>query len=73
MDTFIAIMSCIGINFGVIINSLSIMFIAWWLGQIGARVTNIEQAEHTKAWLKAIEDGESLSDIAYMKEKGFLK
>ncbi len=37
------------------------------------RITRLENVNATKDWIKAIEDGESLSDLSYMKQDGFLK
>lgn len=73
MDSVIAILSCIGKLAGTILNSVAIMFLAWWLRQTNRRINDLENVNHIKAWLKAIEDGESPSDLAYMREKGFLK
>ena len=73
MDSVIAILSCIGKLAGTILNSVAIMFLAWWVRQTNRRINDLENIQHTKAWLKAIEDGESPSDLAYMREKGFLK
>lgn len=45
----------------------------FWIARLSDRIREIQNAMFLKDWIKALEDGESLSDIAYMKEKGFLK
>lgn len=57
----------------IIMNSFSIILIAFWLRNLSQRMMMIEHASYLRAWIESIEDGESLSDMAYMKEKGFLK
>jgi hypothetical protein len=60
--------------------TLPIMFLGitsiiqtFWIARLSDRIREIQNAMFLKDWIKALEDGESLSDIAYMKEKGFLK
>lgn len=45
----------------------------FWIARLSDRIRETQNAMFLKDWIKALEDGESLSDIAYMKEKGFLK
>lgn len=73
MDIVIAVLSVIGKQFGVILNSISIIFLAWWLNKTNGRITDLEHAIRMKHWVEAINNGESPSDLAYMLEKGYLK
>ena len=41
--------------------------------KLSGRVKAIESVVYLREWLQAVEDGESPSDMAYMKQKGFLK
>jgi len=41
--------------------------------KLNRRVTALEEVHFIRQWLKAIEEGESMSDMSYMKQKGFLK
>lgn len=58
---------------GVILNSMAIIYIGCWGRKMSQRVTALETVYYTKQWLSAIEAGESPSDMAYMRERGFLK
>ena len=44
-----------------------------WLRDHAKRISKLEQIIFIRKWLEAAENGESFSDLAYMKEKGFLK
>ena len=61
------------LNISLIITNISIVIVAFQIRGVLKRLRTLEQVEFTRVWIKALEDGESLSDIAYMKEKGFLK
>jgi hypothetical protein len=64
MDIIIAILTVIGHQAGVIINSISIMFIAWWLGKTDQRITNLQHSLQMKEWVEALSNGEHPSDLA---------
>jgi hypothetical protein len=61
------------LDFSIVCLSITCILQAWWLSKLASRVTQLEHATFLRDWLKVIEDGESMSDMAYMKEKGFLK
>ena len=45
----------------------------WWISRLSDRIREIQTALFLKDWIEAINNGESPSDIAYMREKGFIK
>ncbi len=57
----------------IILNSISIVILGVWFRRISNRLDAIENVFYIRQWLQSIQDGESMSDLAYMKEKGFLK
>ncbi len=64
----------------IVFNAVCIAVNAWFIVylmrrsiDINGRLRAIEHVHYIREWLKAIEDGESTSDLAYMKQKGFLK
>jgi len=57
----------------IILNSTSIVILGVWFRRLSNRIDAIENAAYIRQWLESIQSGESLSDLAYMKEKGFLK
>lgn len=63
----------ISLNIALVITNISIVIVVFQLRGVLKRLRTLEQVEFTRVWIKALEDGESLSDMAYMKEKGFLK
>ncbi len=69
-------MSCYSFFFHtipIILNSTSIVILGVWFRKLSNRIDAIENATYIRDWLQAIQDGESASDLAYMKQKGFLK
>ncbi len=62
-----------GLNVSIVFTNISLVLMAWQCRKLTKRIATIEQVSYLRDWIKSIEDGESLSDIAYMKEKGFLK
>lgn len=57
----------------IIFNSVTIIILGVWFRRLSNRIDSIENAAYIRQWLQSIQDGESVSDLAYMKEKGFLK
>lgn len=53
--------------------AVSNMLLAYWCRDLAKRLSKIEHVIFMRDWLESIEKGESCSDLAYMKEKGFLK
>jgi hypothetical protein len=53
--------------------SASVMILAVWCRDLSNRISKIENIIFIRGWLDSVEKGESFSDLAYMKEKGFLK
>lgn len=49
------------------------MLQTWQIVKLSEKINEINRAVHLKNWIEAINNGESPSDIAYMREKGFLK
>lgn len=45
----------------------------WQIHKLSERIRDIQNALALREWLDAINRGESPSDMAYMREKGFLK
>ena len=65
---------CIVFNaVGVAANAWFIVYLMKKSINLSARIQAIEHAHYMREWLSAIESGESPSDMAYMKQKGFLK
>jgi hypothetical protein len=56
-----------------ILLSIAVVSQARWISNLSGRINKLERVNATKQWLDAIESGESPSDLAYMREKGFLK
>jgi len=73
IDIVIAILSVVGHQAGIILNSIAIIILAWWLRKTNGRITDLEHALRMKHWVEAVNNGESPSDLAYMLEKGYLK
>lgn len=61
------------LSFSILCLGITCIIQTFWLRGLSKRLSMIEHASFLRAWLEAIEDNESLSDMAYMKEKGFLK
>lgn len=59
--------------FSIIWLSVTCIIQSIWLRDHGKRIAKLEQIIFIRKWLEAVESGESFSDLAYMKEKGFLK
>ncbi len=57
----------------IVLNSASIIMLTLWYRKLEKRLKDIENALYIRQWLQAIQDGESPSDLAYMREKGFLR
>jgi len=53
--------------------SASVIILAVWCRDLSKRMSKIENIIFIRGWLESVERGESFSDLAYMKEKGFLK
>lgn len=53
--------------------SICVIIQSYWMAQLSKRILKLETVQVFKDWLSAIEAGESPSDLAYMREKGFLK
>lgn len=49
------------------------MIQTWHIRKLTQRIANLEYTHTLKDWTEAINQGESLSDLAYMKQKGFLR
>lgn len=45
----------------------------WWIARLSDHIREIEGALFLRQWIDAVNSGESVSDMAYMREKGFLK
>ena len=61
------------IDFSIITLAICCIIQSFWLSRLSRRIRMLEHASFLRGWLQAVEDGEILSDMAYMKEKGFLK
>lgn len=57
----------------IILLSFNCVALAYWISKLQERIFRLEQTLELRDWLGAISSGETLSDLAYMKEKGFLK
>lgn len=65
------ILMCLSVGASLI--GISTIIQAFMIRSLTKRVNLIEKICHLRLWLDAIEKGESPSDMAYMKEKGYLK
>jgi len=45
----------------------------WQIHKLSERIRDIQNALALREWIDAINNGESASDIAYLREKGILK
>jgi hypothetical protein len=61
------------IGIAIMVIGISTMLQAFLLLHLFKRIEKFEKTLFLKAWLETVEKGESLSDLAYMKEKGMLK
>jgi hypothetical protein len=59
-------------SLGMLCIGISTMLQAFLLRHLFKRIEKFEKTLFLRAWLEAVEKGESVSDLAYMKEKGFL-
>lgn len=53
--------------------SVASMIQTLYIRKLSERISDLEHTLTLKDWTEAINRGESLSDIAYMQQKGFLK
>ena len=53
--------------------SATSMIQTWYIKKLSERIDDLEHATRMKNWIEAINNGESPSDMAYMREKGYLK
>jgi hypothetical protein len=63
----------IWLSISLLFVSISLIIQAIWLRDLSKRMGKIENIIFIRGWLESVERGESYSDLAYMKEKGFLK
>lgn len=57
----------------VMLLSINCIGLSYWISRLSSRVSELERTLKLKQWIEAINSGESLSDMAYMQEKGFLR
>lgn len=53
--------------------SAASMIQTWYIKKLSERIGDLEYTLTLKDWTEAINRGESLSDIAYLKQKGFIR
>lgn len=57
----------------IMLLSINCIGLSYQIGRLSSRVSDLERTLKLKQWIDTINNGESLSDLAYMQEKGFLK